>query len=189
MKKLITILLFTIIPLIAVAQKDYKTLFIEYSFDAPVLLDKERVGGGNLDHLLRVGIEDGITIAIFYEQFNEINFTAYGVNVGYMYRMDGYEVNLNFWPLYNPINLDGLSFSADVELGYIDRLGIKDTIQYTDTVTNLYLGGNIRIKYELNDTFFIGTVFKLRPRPDLGFYYDDYKTEKSLYVTVGARLF
>jgi len=157
------------IGLISQEQQERRTV-ISVGLDPAVLIDNNRVGGGNLDFTGRIGVEDNIFKAqISIEYFNVINYFATSGQAGVIL------------PLY----YKGLYGTLMPELNLINRWGINDGRKTADNHSSqLGIGMNAGLQYEFNFGGFIEWNANLKSRPDLDYHYQSFdETSQTVFNT------
>ena len=162
--KIFILMLFT-----ALISKAQSTYYLGAYADPAVLIDKDRVGGGNLNFMVKAGAEaNGFTASVFYERFNEIAFQAAGLNLGLYKRWTG-------WELLG-IDISGLTTSVSFEQGFISRKGIldvSDTVDYAnERYTPFYIGGNLSVRYQITKSIGVEYIVQFRQRPDKNYFFN-----------------
>jgi len=157
-------------------QPEGNRFYISGGFDPAVLIDKNRVGGGNLNGMIRAGIDfpfikgEGFAFNVsgFYERFDEIYFQAFGLNVGVSKNWRGYEVlgkSLNRW-----------TTSVSFEQGFITRNGIVGNLDIANFKSEdfkpYYVGFNLSFRYDLTTWLSVEYIIQHRQRPDKDYFYN-----------------
>lgn len=127
--------------------------------DPAILFDSNRVGGGNLNYIVRSGVEaNNFTASILYESFNEIAFQAFALNLGVYKQFGAFTVTTTF------------------EQGWISRNGILDKVDTADFKREeyipYYIGGNASVKYAINQVIAFEYTMQFRQRPDIDYFFN-----------------
>lgn len=117
-----------------------------------------------LDAIYQITMVDrNVEVNVSYELFNAIGFNKYSAGIGYHFQLYGYVFN-------NEIKT---TIIPSIEPTLIGRWKTKLNDDWYDSSSHMTLGGNIEIKWDLNDKLSLGIQFNALPRVDLSSRYTD----------------
>lgn len=124
-----------------------RNVFVAGGIDPLVLLDKDRVGGGNVLYIIQLGIQNynpeglGYKFGFVYEDFDEIHYTAKGFQGGIV-------LPAPTVPFFQDLTI-GNYWYLQAEVNLINRKGLPNSQIYnSDEHTSWVLGLNAGIVIE-----------------------------------------
>lgn len=142
------------------AQTKFK--FVSVGIDAKnaIIGSKPTNNKSEIDFNLKIGaVYKNLEISIFYENFNKINFQAYGVNVN----------------LYNKTDVENLTVSNGIQLGFIIREGNSSFP---------LIGFNNELRYKLYKKLIVGLELNTRARYDISLKKEDLVLRSSVFINL-----